>query len=378
MHKFLRRTAVSILLLSALPSLASSGSWYKRHAEGWYWYNEPETVETEEPKVIEEPTPIPSPPPDPKTEKPMTPEGPDAFTTAWLEKMIPQYLANAVDNPTPENVEAFFILQRLAMDKAERFQKVAEQVRVGNKFIDESERRPTSMFGLQKVDLEAEKRKVALLEKISKMTGIFFFYKEGCPFCEEQAPILKRIEAKGFDVLAVSIGGGKLQSARFLNEVEDSGQAAMLSVESTPSIFLVHPESTTFALIGSSLLSLPDIEERIVLIAQRNGWVSEEEVNETRPRLLNANGIDLSKKLPELMKAVEQDPTKIGDLMALLEGRDAEAERENLTKMPKSKSRSLMDEKGFIEPKALLNIIKKPYTNPTTDDPAKASTQHFD
>ena len=47
--------------------------------------------------------------------------------------MIPKYLSRAVDDPTQENVEAFFLLQRRAMDKAERFQKMAEQVRVGNR-----------------------------------------------------------------------------------------------------------------------------------------------------------------------------------------------------------------------------------------------------
>ena len=38
--------------------------------------------------------------------------------------MIPKYLSRAVDDPTQENVEAFFLLQRRAMDKAERFQKM--------------------------------------------------------------------------------------------------------------------------------------------------------------------------------------------------------------------------------------------------------------
>lgn len=96
--------------------------------------------------------------------------------------MIPKYLSRAVDDPTQENVEAFFLLQRRAMDKAERFQKMAEQVRVGNRFIDESERRPVSNFGLQTVDRQAEARRQQLLEKISQSTGLFFFFKADCPY----------------------------------------------------------------------------------------------------------------------------------------------------------------------------------------------------
>ena len=376
MHHFLIKSSVFLIFCCALPAAALTGSWYERHSEGWHWYNEPPVEEEAKnlPSVSEDPkeeSSSPLPKPTPSEQKPA---GPIPFSSAWLEEMMPKYLSNAVDDPTPENVEAFFILQRLAMDKAERFQKVAEQVRIGNKLIDESERRPTSSFGLQTVDREAESRRQALLAKISNIAGLFFFYKEDCPFCEKQGPILKHLEGKGFDVLAISIGGGKLQTARFQSELVDSGQAAMLSVESTPSIFLVHPESTTFALIGSSLLSLPDLEERIILIAQRNQWITEEEVEATRPRLRSADGMDLSKKLPQLMKAIQDDPDKLPDLMALLEGRDAEAERKHLTDLPESEKRSLTDEKGFIDPQLLLQIVKNPQK---TELPEKDSLPAF-
>lgn len=267
--------------------------------------------------------------------------------------------ANVVPASLVVDGEAFFLLQRLAMDKAERFQKMAEQVRVGNKFIDESERRPVSNFGLQTVDRQAEARRLALLEKISQSTGLFFFFKADCPYCEKQAPLLKHIsETNHFDVLAISVGGGNLRTTTFENTVVDSGQAEMLSVESTPSIFLVHPESTTFALIGSSLLTVPEIQDRILLIAQRNNWVTEDEINATRPRLLNASGVDLSKELPRMLKAVQEDPNKITDLLAVLDGRDPVGERERLTKLPEQKKWSLMDEDGFIDPKNILAIIK--------------------
>ena len=166
-------------------------------------------------------------------------------------------------------------------------------------------------------------------------------------------------------MLAVSIGGGSLKTTAFENTVIDSGQAQMLSVESTPSLFLVHPESATFALIGSSLLTVPEIQERIVLIAQRNKWITEEEVNATRPRLLNASGVDLSKELPKMLKAVQEDPNKLSDLIAMLDGRDPVGERERLSKLPEDRKRALMDKDGFIEPANILAIIKS--TDPSRD-----------
>ena len=199
------------------------------------------------------------------------------------------------------------------MDKAERFPKMAEQVRVGNRFIDESERRPVSNFGLQTVDRQAEARRQQLLEKISQSTGLFFFFKADCPYCEKQAPLLKHIsETNHFDVLAISVGGGNSRTDDFLKTPSSTQVKRKCSVWSRhPPIFLVHPESTTFALIGSSLLTVPEIQDRILLIAQRNNWVTEDEINATRPRLRNASGVDLSKELPRMLKAVQEDPNKI-------------------------------------------------------------------
>lgn len=375
MAQFIIKPILALLIASATCASVSaqqSSRWYERHAEGWHWYKDPIKVEEEE-QLLEEP-PLPEKPkleqPAPKqfVPKPEEPPKPVAFSSEWLNVMIPKYLSKAVDDPTPENVEAFYLLQRLALDKAERFQKVAEQVQVGNKFIDETERRPISSYGLQTVDREAQARREALLNKISESAGIFFFFKEDCPFCEKQAPILKHIqERNGFDVLAIGVGGGTLKTTTFENTVVDSGQAKMLSVETTPSIFLVHPSTTTFALIGSSLLTVPEIQERIILIAQRNKWITEEEVNAARPRILNESGVDLSKELPKMLKAVQEDPNKIDDLMAVLNGRDPVGERERLMKLTDEKKRSLMDSDGFIEPKDILKIIKAPYQSQQND-----------
>ena len=59
-----------------------------------------------------------------------------------------------------------------------------------------------------------------------------------------------------------------------------------------------------------------------------------------------------------MLKAVQEDPNKITDLLAVLDGRDPVSERERLTKLPEQKKWSLMDEDGFIDPKNILAIIK--------------------
>jgi conjugal transfer pilus assembly protein TraF len=58
----------------------------------------------------------------------------------------------AVDNPTPENVEAYFLLQRLALDRASKFGEMQQRVVMGNPFIDEEGRRSQTSFGGQQLD----------------------------------------------------------------------------------------------------------------------------------------------------------------------------------------------------------------------------------
>ena len=346
-----------------------SDAWYGRKAEGWHWYKDPVKEE------IEELLP-PAPPEEPKEEKKeerivplMTPtpasaqskpEEPVAFSQAWLQKMIPIYLMNAVDNPTPENIEAFYVIQRIAMDKAERFARMAEQVRVGNRLIDETFRRPTSNFGLQDIDKEADRRTAELLAKVADFSGLFFFFKEGCPFCERQAPIIKELERKGFSVIAVSLDGGTLRSARFDRVVRDNGQAALLNVQATPAVFLANPKTGTIALLGESLMAQSELERRILLVAARNEWITQEELAQTRHESDPGNAVDLSKDLPQLVQALqeaEKNPQKFVDVLAMLEGRVARMERDRLSNLPDEEKRSIADENGFIDPKVLLRVM---------------------
>ena len=122
---FVKSVSAVVALSIAVPPFAAE-SWYERHAACWHWYNDPEKIEEVEPEIVPEHKEEPKKePPKPKmmVPAPDKPRHPVAFSSEWLNTMIPKYLSRAVDDPTPENVEAFFLLQRLAMDKAERFQK---------------------------------------------------------------------------------------------------------------------------------------------------------------------------------------------------------------------------------------------------------------
>lgn len=334
----MKRTLLFVMMFGlACPCLARTSSiadnpmegaadYYDRHAEGWYWYHDPE-LEREPEEEPETPKPAPA---------PATPTPPAALSAAWVREMLPKYKDLAWDNPTPENVEAYFLLQRFAMDRSQRFAQVAERVVTGNPYLDETNRRPSASYAIPYVDRQAGNAEEELLAKMTTKVGLFFFFKSNCPYCEAQAPLIKTLEEQGFDVLAVSVDGGALQSTEFAHTRINSGQAEQLGVTATPALFLVSDQGE-FSALGQGLMSLPDIKRRILLAAARSGWITEEDFNTTRPIMQpNDQEHNLSVQLPRMLQAQNTQQTQPND--------------------PRP-AKQVVRADGFIEPKDLLSLL---------------------
>jgi conjugal transfer pilus assembly protein TraF len=110
-----------------------------------------------------------------------------------------------------------------------------------------------------------------------------WFYRTDCPFCEAQAPALRGLaHSSDLSVLSVSMDGLPLPSGAFPDYVVDQGQSAALGVQTTPSIFIMRPASGEVELIAQGMMELRDMQERILLVARRRGWISEEAWEATR------------------------------------------------------------------------------------------------
>lgn len=116
-------TAASAATVTEAVQAQPENIFYRSGAEGWYWYQDPPKEEElpQQPEVKPEPKPA-------VAAKP----APAPFTLKWVQEMLPKYRERAWDNPTQENVQAYFLVQRFAMDRATQFADVAQQVVVGN------------------------------------------------------------------------------------------------------------------------------------------------------------------------------------------------------------------------------------------------------
>ncbi|MDO4936678.1 MAG: conjugal transfer protein TraF [Sutterellaceae bacterium] len=354
MHSLFKKAIIASLLVTVCHAAYAvtateaaqnqpSNIFYNSGAEGWYWYVDP--VPEEELEPIEPPPEAPKPPEPTKEAK----AGPAPFSLKWVQEMLPKYKEIAWDNPTPENVQAYFLVQRFAMDRATKFADVAQQVVIGNVMLDESMRRPLATFAGTYIDRASARHTDDMLRKIAEKAGIFFFFKSSCRYCEAQAPLLAYFEDYGFDILAVSMDGGELKSHKFANTKLDSGQAEALGVTATPAIYLMNEEGQ-FTSIGQTVMSYDDLRRRILLVAQREGWITEEEFKDSQPYLNPNDQHDLSKELPKLLQASVGDPTVLFS---------SEEQSEKVIAMSDTDKAQLTNKDNFIEPSKLVALFGK-------------------
>jgi len=241
--------------------------WQHDRERGWHWY---ESDPNARPVV-------PVQPPQGGSSAPKS--EPEPLSVLWLQQKLEETRIAAIDNPTRENVEYYIYLQKMAMDKAEKFAIMSQQVAMVNPDLDESYENPTSTF-VRRARLDTrdgEQRRV--LRTLAEDVGIFYFYRSDCAYCARQNPILKRMEAEhGLHILPISIDHLPSHDGAFPNWQPDEGQAQALGVNVTPTMYLFRPLTHEAVFLAAGLQSEPQLIKRIFQVAEANGWLSREEM----------------------------------------------------------------------------------------------------
>lgn len=316
MKQFLIHATAVVMLASSYS--ASATGFYDRQAEGWFWYEDPELIEEED----TEPEPPAPPPvedatPEKETEQQETtaaavePKGPPPLSAEWFRANLQIYVDRAVDNPTPENIEAYYLLQRVMMDKAQTFAQVSQEVVIGNPYIDETMRRPMSQAGFNQLQASARLERQKLVEKVANDAGLVFFFDANCQLCGSFAELLDFVrQAYGIRVLAVSLDGTAAPEHIFDSYTIDQGQAADLGVHGGPALFLAIPPDT-WAPLARGLVTEEELLKRIAIAAKSEGLVTDQEYMRTTTNLDAPNLAGVLDDIDEL----PEDPQELIDLL---------------------------------------------------------------
>jgi conjugal transfer pilus assembly protein TraF len=297
---------------SKTPQVAGS-SFYQDKERGWFWYEEP--APEKEPEELKPPV-VPMAPPAAETEisGPPAPELPPTGSVAWIREMLPKLRDAAMDNPTKENVSAYFWANRIMMDKAERFSRRSADVIRNDPLLDEDMRYPASNAASDALATAAGKQKETLLKQIAGSSALMFFYSgNDCILCEQALAAVSALEFRyGFTVMPVSMDGAPLPGGKYPNTQYDTGLAEQLGIITSPALALVVPPNDV-KIVSFSTVSMETATTRILIAANEAGLISDQEYNATSR--LNTMGLIDATKLADAPPDATNDPNKFVNRM---------------------------------------------------------------
>jgi len=260
------RTLVCLLLsFVCYLAAAQEPTFLDLHDRGWYWG---------------ETAPVPAPPPPPVIPKPGgsgDSTAPALLSAKWFQKNLEHYREAAVDHPTQKNVKLYLYLQRVALDKASAFASAAKLAVYNDPALDQGTYSPTSYVAKSTVRQRVNHDEQALLSRLAKQAGIWFFFRSDCPYCAAQEPILEQFShLYGFSILPISLDGKPMPDGRFPDFVNDSGQSVRLGVTVTPTMYLVSPPDRVLK-IAEGVQAVDQLADRLVELGHENGWVTDTE-----------------------------------------------------------------------------------------------------
>lgn len=178
-----------------------------------------------------------------------------------IQKRLGELRNIAIINPSEENLKAYIAFQEEQMQRASVFADQWRRTLWSNPEL-KYEGRPVNATGIASFDTSYGQQVRVSLSQLASTHGLYFFFRSDCPFCHSMAPTLKLLEqTHGIRVIAISLDGGTLP--QFPNAITDKGQAQALGVRSVPSYFLASPRMGSVYPLGTGVLSLGTIEDRI-------------------------------------------------------------------------------------------------------------------
>jgi conjugal transfer pilus assembly protein TraF len=188
-------------------------------------------------KPDEVPKPAAPPPPASPTE-PQKP-GASKVDVAWLRKNFDLLRDRAIDDPSDDNISAFYYVQHILLDKAQRYEEAAHRVVMADPMLNENSRVPLASAGAKAVlsaDVLAEGEAA---RELGKQGGLLIFVDGNCRFCAEQMPIMGLVKREyGIEYLVISIDGTSPASYKG-SVLKDNGLFSKLGLKLTPSVVYV-------------------------------------------------------------------------------------------------------------------------------------------
>jgi len=155
--------------------------------------------------------------------------------TAQLEAVtaeLRELKAQAIIEPTPQNVTAYIRFQREQLDRASLFSDVWQRAIWQDPELDYTLQRPVSTLGKRQWQDARSSERDAVMARLSQRYGLFYFFAQSCGACEVMSPIVQGVAATWHvAVRAISTDGGP---SRHLPNLHGRDQPAQHAWGSSP------------------------------------------------------------------------------------------------------------------------------------------------
>ena len=238
---------------------------YEEKARGWFWKEAP--PEAKAPPVKPTPQPEASKAPDPLKLEDIP------LTSAWFRSHLGAIRDEALDDPSPEKVRRFFMLQKALLDKADRFAQSAQSVVLQDPELDERGHHATTPSALALTHHAENASRHGVLREMGKKAGLLFVFRSDCRFCHLMAPLVRSLcEEIAMRLYPVSLDGGNLEGLEGHPLIKDPSLTLKLHLAATPALFLMVPEKGVYPVLEGSA-PLPDLEAHLEAAGRIAGLV---------------------------------------------------------------------------------------------------------
>ena len=217
---------------------------------GWHFYCD----RAEEPEQAEPALPLPSPgPTQPATER-----------IEAMRKALEEARAEAILNPTTENVTAYLRLQQETLQRAATFSDAFRRTVWATPKLDYTLRRPVGALAKQVWSDQRRVDRDRVLARLGERYGLIYLGHAGCAGCKVFGPLLRAFAQRhGLDVLAVSLSGEALEG--WPEAVADNGRAQKLGLGNAPvpALVLFDIQTKRVIPVGFGVMAEDQMAERI-------------------------------------------------------------------------------------------------------------------
>ena len=186
-----------------------------------------------------------------------------------MRRALEEARAEAILEPTAENVAAYLRLQQETLQRAAVFSDAFRRTVWATPALDYTLRRPVGALAKQVWSDGRREAREAALARLGERYGLIYLGHAGCAACKVFGPLLRAFALRhGLDVLAVSLTGEPLEG--WPEAVSDNGRAAQLGLSGAPvpALVLFDAETKRAVPVGFGVMAEDEMAGRIFALTQ--------------------------------------------------------------------------------------------------------------